>query len=216
MCWNKDISINTFIFACLALAFIYFSNTYTKYKTPVFDNKLSYLCLLLIVSIQLLEYFIWKNLNNKPMNQLLSKIGLLIIVLQVYSIILLVENKTYRYGLLFSFLLFNLYVYLFKRNQITYKTTVAKNGHLAWEWLKFDKFVIIIGLLFYLVPALFMKPIQYFNIFILSIFLTLSFLWSKNEPTFGSLWCWLSNTLLLIIIFHILIIQPFYEYNGLC
>jgi hypothetical protein len=216
MCWNKDISINTFIFSCLALVFIYFSNTYTKYKSPTFYNKLSYLLFFLVVSMQLIEYFIWKNLNNKPLNQLLSKLGFLLITLQVILFILLVHNKTYRYGLLFSFLLFNLYVYLFKLKNIKFKTTVAKNGHLAWEWLNFDKHVIVIGVLFYLVSSLLMKSIQYVYIFISIFFFFLAILWSRNEPTYGSLWCWICNLLLLFIILDILIIQPFYEYNGLC
>jgi len=30
------------------------------------------------------------------------------------------------------------------------------------------------------------------------------------------MWCWLINLLLLKIVIDILIVQPFYEYNGLC
>ena len=38
MCWNPDISINTFLLGALTLVFVYYTNTYTKYKTPTFDN----------------------------------------------------------------------------------------------------------------------------------------------------------------------------------
>jgi len=61
MCWNQDISINTFIFACLSLLFIFFTNTFTKYKTPTFDNPIVYLFLLSVAAMQLIEYFLWRN-----------------------------------------------------------------------------------------------------------------------------------------------------------
>ena len=58
---NADISINTFLFAFLALLFIYFTNTYTKYKTHSFDNKIMYLFTLSVVCMQLLEFFYGKT-----------------------------------------------------------------------------------------------------------------------------------------------------------
>jgi hypothetical protein len=45
MCWNQDISLNTFLFACSALIFIYLASTYTKYKSDTFKNPLVYLFL---------------------------------------------------------------------------------------------------------------------------------------------------------------------------
>ena len=69
MCWNPDISINTFLFSCLTLLFIYITNTYTKYKTPLFDNPIFYLLFLAVVSIQLIEFFLWRNLKNKFINE---------------------------------------------------------------------------------------------------------------------------------------------------
>jgi hypothetical protein len=57
MCWNQDISINTFLFVCLTLLFIFITNTFTKYKTPFFNNPLMYLLLLLGASMQLIEFF---------------------------------------------------------------------------------------------------------------------------------------------------------------
>lgn len=45
MCWNADISINTFTFGLFALLFIYIANTYSKYKTKTFENPLVYSCL---------------------------------------------------------------------------------------------------------------------------------------------------------------------------
>lgn len=221
MCWNKDISLNTFLFACFALLFIYITNTYTRYKTPTFDNPLVYLLVFLVSSMQLLEYFIWKNLNNKSMNTFLSKLGLLLIFLQIFSIILFVDNETYKYFILFCFLLFSFIVYLYKtiHSPFVFKTIVSKNGHLSWEWLRFDgieKIILLIILLFYFIPALLIKNMTLSNVYIGGLFFLLSYLFLKNDNTYGSMWCWLINLFLLRIIIDILIIQPFYEYNGLC
>jgi hypothetical protein len=57
MCWNQDISINTFLFACLSLLFIFLTNKFTKYKTKTFDNPLVYLFFLVVASMQLIEFF---------------------------------------------------------------------------------------------------------------------------------------------------------------
>ena len=62
MCWNADISLNTYLFSVFALIFIYISNTYTRYKVKWFDSLFIYFFVLLYVSMQLLEYFIWKNI----------------------------------------------------------------------------------------------------------------------------------------------------------
>ena len=87
MCWNAEISLNTFLFGCMTILFIYYTNTYTRYKSLLFDNLWYYIFLFVIISMQLLEYFIWKKIHNKSINQLLSKIGLFIIFLQpIFSI----------------------------------------------------------------------------------------------------------------------------------
>ena len=101
MCWNADISINTFVFACFALLFILFSNTFTKYKSTMFENPLYYLLFFEIASVQLIEFFLWRNLKNKYLNQKLSSFILLLIVLHQLTLILIVPNKIFKYILLF-------------------------------------------------------------------------------------------------------------------
>jgi hypothetical protein len=72
--------MNTFIFAILALLFIYLTNTYSKYKTDTFKNPLMYLFFFEVALIQLIEYFLWKNLKNNKMNKLLSRLACYIII----------------------------------------------------------------------------------------------------------------------------------------
>jgi len=51
MCWNADISLNTFIFGLFSMIFIFITNTYTKYKTQTFNNPLMYLFLGVVISM---------------------------------------------------------------------------------------------------------------------------------------------------------------------
>ena len=221
MCWNQDISLNTFIFGCFALVFIYIANTYTKYKSKFFDNPFVYLVFFLIVSMQLLEYFIWKNLKNISMNRFLSKVGFCLIVLQMFAFVLLVENAYSQRVLLVLLVLFVVTTKMYKimYNPVIYRTTVGRNGHLSWDWLQFkgkEKIILYIGLLFYLIPSLLSKAVNQSTILLASIFLGVAYLISKEDNTYGSVWCWLINLLLLKEVISILIVRPFYEYNGLC
>jgi hypothetical protein len=73
MCWNQKISLNTFLLSLFGISFAYFNSVINFYE---------YLYFLSFISIQLVEYFTWANLNDKKINTFLSKIGLFLIFLQ--------------------------------------------------------------------------------------------------------------------------------------
>lgn len=216
MCWNKDVSINTFLFSFLGLLFIYYANTYTKYKTAFFTNIYTYLFIISFSSMQLLEYFIWKNINNQVMNTFLSKIGLFIIFVQpLFAIMMTIDDITKRNIVLFFYFTimgsFLTYKKLF--NPISFKTTIAKNGHLMWNWFNFNGFeniIIFIWLFFFF--GFWSYKYVLFQLILLFICLIRYF----NEGTFGSMWCWFVNFFMLYFIIDILLIQPFLEYQSIC
>jgi hypothetical protein len=220
MCWNKDISFNTFLFGILTLFFIYYTNTYSKYKSSTFKNPLVYLFLLSVISIQLIESFLWKNLNNKSKNEFYSKIASVIIIIQMLTLILMIPNKDLKYIVLGFFVFFMIihwvYYHFYSVNQLNYKTTIGKNGHLSWEWMNYkvyENIWLFIWLLFYIIPAFTIHN------FIISFFLMISLIGSLiyfKDKTFGSMWCWIGNIFFLYFIIDILLIKPFYEYNSLC
>lgn len=213
MCWNADISFNTFLFSIFALLFIYITNTYTRYKSPAFDNHLSYLYVLSISSMQLLEYFIWKHLHNKKINTHLSILGLCLLWLQIFLGILLMEkwNHVLCFFIVYTFAFL---VYKSIYSPFQFKTVVAENGHLSWEWLRFvgaEHIFLLLGLLFYAIPFLGTT-----NSILGTLLFILAYVYYKKDNTYGSMWCWFINVLLLTNVIHILLIQPFYEYNGFC
>ena len=220
MCWNQDISINTFLFACLTLLFVFITNTFTKYKTPFFDNPLMYLFILLVASMQLIEFFLWRNLKNKNINHQLTSLGSFIIAFQQLTLILMMPNVNTKYGtlLLFGVLIFITYrIYKFLNNSNDELTYVEQNGHLFWGWLNckgYEKILIIPFLSLYILPLISINNNLLSFFLISSLVISLFFYYKHN--TFGTMWCWSSNLFLLFFIINILIIQPFYEYNSLC
>jgi len=219
MCWNADISLITFLFVCFSLVFIYITNTFTKYKTPLFDNPFAYLFVFSVGFMQLIEFFLWRNLNNKSLNVLLSKIASGVVILQILFLISLIPNTRVRDTLLFLFFLYLISYFYYKErySPIEFYTSLGKNGHLAWKWYKFkgyENIWAIVSLLFYIIPLIFIQNIPLLLYTVTTMILSLYYYYKYD--TFGTIWCWSSNLFLLYFIINILLIQPFYEYNGLC
>lgn len=50
MCWNENISLNTFVFTTAVMIFIWYNNTYTQYKLKEFTNWITY-CLFFSITM---------------------------------------------------------------------------------------------------------------------------------------------------------------------
>lgn len=105
MCWNEDVSLNTFVFSFFMLLFIAYNNAYTKYKIKELNNTFAYIFIFSIISIQLLEYFLWKNLGNKNINHMLSLVGTFIIYVQPIAALFLLKDHGMRNRLIFIYYL---------------------------------------------------------------------------------------------------------------
>jgi hypothetical protein len=215
MCWNPDISLNTFIFAIFALLFIYLANTYTKYKNV--DNLYFYLFFLVVAFVQLMEFFLWRNLKNNDLNILFSRILFCLVIIQpiILSFMIPKTNNNNANVIILFYLIFIIYV-KFNNPNLVIRTSIGKNGHLLWEWTKFKnyKIIIMIFLLFYIIPVLLINNISIIIITLGIIFISIYS--SDTDGTFGSVWCWVSNVILLFFIIDILLLKPFIEYKKLC
>jgi len=219
MCWNADISINTFIFGTMTLLFIYWANTYTKYKSPTFNSPFVYLYLMELVTMQLVEYFIWKNMGNKKWNELFSKIGSFVGTIQPLTLMMLITKTGIRNAIIILYFVYLVVFFVYKGlyNPIVFKSYPSKNGHLSWEWGIFkgyENINVFIFFLFY-VAALYLIPNKGLSTLVF-ISLVISLFYYFKDNTYGSMWCWITNVFLLYFIVDILIKKPFIEYNGLC
>jgi hypothetical protein len=196
MCWNSKVSLNTFLFSLFGISFAYFNN--------VIDIFI-YLFFLSFISIQLVEYFTWKNINDKKMNTFLSQIGLFLILIQpplfILSRKITHKLKAFLIGLYSFFTIFCILNYT-----IDFSMKRAINGHLAWNWLNFPIIIILIWVSFSFGLILYEGRYIEFIVYLL-LFLVIYYTYYKYN-TWGSLWCWIANLLALK-----LIIQVFLDYK---
>ena len=96
MCWNQHVSLNTFIFSLFVLLLIAYNNAYTQYKMPEFNNIYVYLFFLSFISIQLIEFFIWRNINDKSLNQFFSIAGMLLVTVQPIISLMMLKDETIK------------------------------------------------------------------------------------------------------------------------
>jgi len=192
MCWNQKISLNTFLFSLFGISFAYFNNEIKFY---------SYLYFLSFISMQLLEYFAWGNLNNKKMNNFLSKIGLFLIFVQPIFYTLScynVDNKI-KTWIIALYLVFSMFCAVYF--PIDFLMSKASNGHLAWNWLSFPTSITFIWFSFILGLILYQKQYFTFSVYLI-IVLTIYYTYYKTN-TWGSLWCWIANLLALRLILQV-------------
>jgi hypothetical protein len=219
MCWNENVSLNTFIFTTSVLAFIWYNNTYTQYKLKDFKTPFLYLLFFTFTSMQLIEYFLWKSLKTKDhkSNQLFSMIGWIIIRIIQPLAILLIIPKGYdiiKYSLSIIYFLTLTIVSIYKQiyNPIDFTTPIDNNGHLYWKWLDLYNYERIVFVLYIII---FFTLILTYPIATSILLLLLVYDYFKYA-NFSSMWCWMCNSVLLYFLFKILFVLPYKEYNALC
>ncbi len=213
MCWNKDVSINTFLFSIFILLLIIYNNKYTQYKLNEINNIFAYVFLLSFILMQLIEYFIWQNINNLYYNRILSFCAASLIFIQPISSLFVLKNISERNILLLIYLSIGIPYNLYKINNINFTTSVANNGHLKWNWInKGDKYTYS-GYLFYLLFLFYplVREKLYFTSFIAFILLLISFLTFFKDGTADSMWCWSVNFIMLYFAVKLLIYLPFFK-----
>ena len=76
--------------------------------------------------MQLIEYFLWKNLENKKLNYLYSALGQLLVTIQPIASLLLLSNTVLKIQMILLYTIFAIGTF-FTHDKI-FKTSV-QNGH---------------------------------------------------------------------------------------
>lgn len=188
MCWSASVSLNTFIFSLFGTLFALFNGVIDVPRALFFMS---------FMSMQLVEYFAWKNPNDTTIP---SIIGLGFICLQIPLLINTYYTGPYKnilYGVWFL-----VFAIALATTQIKLTMHKAPNGHLAWDWLNsFPKIYLLIFVLFYIGVG-----VYNFDLFTFTVLCTiLAFSWYNysESGTFGSMWCWISNVLTFYLIFRV-------------
>jgi hypothetical protein len=218
MCWNQYISLNTYIFGIFVLLLIAFNNKYSSYKLEEFKNPYTYLFLISIITMQLIEFFLWRNLNNEAINRLFSSLGALLLIAQPIASLSMLKNINLRNKLMIIYSIPSLIFIIYKLFTDNFNTTISKSGHLKWNWSKTGRLISILGYiyyLFFLYFSLFYNKYYAGIIFTLPLFF-LTYYFYYKDGTSGSMWCWTSNIIMIFYLIKLLIYLPYKEKGFLC
>lgn len=176
MCWSANGSLATWA-AAMTLALS---------ANKQYDPAL-WAFMVIFTQIQLVEYFLWKNLKVPRLNALWSKVGLFVLALEPIAAIYMIKNKQLRvkflvaYGLYLTTLLFT--------SKFNFSTSVGKNGHLQWNWA--NPFLKTIPwILFLIVPVCISG--NYLSFLFASVTLMISLYFYMKYNTAGTMWCWIA------------------------
>ena len=214
MCWNENVSLNTFLFSGFILALIIYNNAFTKYKIQELNDKWVYLFFASFIFMQLIEFFIWRNINNKFYNNLFSIIATLLLLIQPLVSIMILKNIEIRNLLIYSYLLLAIpfSIYKFSTNDIY--SSISKNGHLRWNFFDISPVIWIVWLFFFLFSFSYEK--QWFGVIFGLVTLFITVINYKNDNTVGSMWCWSVNSMMIYYAIYLLIYLPFLEKMNIC
>jgi hypothetical protein len=192
MCWNASVSLNTYILGLFSSLFSYLNGASNIYLFIFYQS---------FISMQLIEYFTWsKTFSNK----LLSQISLFLIICQpilsIINIKILPDTIPYLLAAYIIFIVI-LYTIIVPLHTIDFSMIQSKNGHLSWNWLKLNVYIIFIWYVFLSVRWVIDR--DYLTLIVITTLLIITLILYKNTNTFGSLWCWIVAILSFYLIFEV-------------
>ena len=202
MCWNEHVSLNTYLFSMGMLGLLIYNNTYTPYKVAGF-NGYWYFFIVSFCTMQLIEYFLWRNLDDKKVNKLLSMTGQGLVTVQPIASLFLLNNATLRNVMVTLYVLFAGIVGATQKK--VFKTS-TENGHLKWTWVPLKTYQYVVWLFFLLFSFVMNK--QYVAIAVALFLFCITY---NGKGTGGSLWCWTINFSMIFYAIYLLIYLPLKE-----
>jgi len=151
-----------------------------------------------IVCMQFIEYIVWTYYDNEDINRQASIAASTLLWLQPVASILLIPSLNIKLILLVSYCVLSMI-----GQAITQKTDYsmkrASNGHLSWNFLEKDSFInLAVYMLFLFIPIFMTGSFELLTIAVGMLDVSFYSYWRSN--TWGSMWCWLVNSIVIIIV----------------
>ena len=214
MCWNKDISLNTFLFSSFVLLLIMYNNKYTQYKIKELDSVWVYLFIFSFILMQLIEYFIWRNINDPIYNNIFSIMATLLLFIQPIASAMLIPSKTVSSNIITLYLLLTGPLTIYRLFTKKISTTISPLNHLSWDLVLYKNNIVesllCVGwLIFFLFPLFYIGELFAFLFGSLTLMIILYNYY--KDGSFGSMWCWIVNSVMLYYAGYLLLWLPFFK-----
>lgn len=212
MCWNADVSLNTFLFGGFVLLLIMYNNTYTQYKIQSVRGVWTYLFYVSVVSMQLVEFFIWRNVDNTFYNRVFSTLAATLLLVQPAVSLMTLPKLDLRNKLLAAYLMLFLPYFTYKLITNKMKSQKSSKGHLVWLFFDTNMALYFAWLAFFLFPFVYTRNFSGLA-FALSLFFIAAYNY-YNDLTIGSMWCWAVNAIMIYLAVYLLMVLPFVKAQG--
>ena len=179
MCWSADGSLKTYLFG-MTLAAIH------KYQGDL-DPSI-WALMVVFTHMQLVEYFLWKNLNVPEANRLWSGVGVALLFAQPLISATLLKADT-RNKVWIAYV--TAAAVYFSTRKVDISTEVGRNGHLKWNWITSFKSPWALAWLAMLVGPMLVSGHEPAAIFIVATYLVSAY-FNDKYGTAGSYWCWIA------------------------
>ena len=197
MCYNKDVSIYTYIIGLVS--------SYLLLTNEKKSLKIIGCFFIVVIQMQLVEYFLWNNIKCNSKNITISNIGALLNVIQpiILYIAILYYNKEItsknKKIINITIILYILSLLLYSINLFPIGCSIVTEvsaPYLQWGWYykKYPNFITImfpITLMVLMYLGLDNPYNIYFSIIFILSFLV-SFIIYKKQRAFGNIWCWVA------------------------
>ena len=214
MCWNEHVSLNTFLFSSFVLLLILYNNTYTQYKIKYFDNVWVYLFFISFISMQLIEFFIWRNIDNKFYNHIFSTMAAMLIFIQPVVSLMLLPNISLRNILLSAYLVLFIPYFTYKYITNNVKSQVSNKGHLVWLFFDTNMLLFFGWLFFFLFSFIYTQ--NFYGLIFGMVLFAVSYYNYYKDKTIGSMWCFIVNSVMIYYAVYLLLYLPFCEKKKIC
>jgi hypothetical protein len=224
MCWNKEVSLVTFLVVIIIVIILYTRNVGSDRHLAIFSA--------IVVTVQLLEFFVWLSIENgdKNMNSLVTRLILIVLWLQPLINTIMayndvnredckddgdrINNKWKKAILVICFIVFGALAIngIVNSTKGKFSSRPGPGCHLIWkrkvkgvktERLTGNKYMVLIYLIGLTLPLLLMKPfLKAFSLVVLGlILLVISKLISSPKES-SSWWCWIAFVFVIAAYFY--------------
>ena len=212
MCYNKDISIYTYIIGLVS--------SYLLIRNDKPTLKILGCFFMVVIQMQLVEYFLWTNNKCNSYNIKISNVGaflnfiqpiVLYLAILYYNDTISKENKKIINITIFLYIV-SLFIYSLNLFPIGCSSvTSISSPYLQWGWVykKYPNFITVMFPIAFIILMYFGldKPYNLYISFLCIASFLISFIIYKKQRAFGNIWCWFAVFIPIII----LIIDKFFS-----
>lgn len=192
MCFNKEVSIATYVIGMLGTVYLY-----TQGLIP---EAMFYFC---VVQMQLIEYFLWKHQSCQDIhiNKNLTKLAILInhiepIVLWFAIIIFSTKHlPKWVHQVMLVYIISSVIVTLHALNTVSYTTVTEDSGnHLNWKWnnIQYTGMYYLYFLFTLIVLSIYGLSNGKIHAIIVTIAFVVSVVIYYDYKSVGAMWCFMA------------------------